>query len=62
MPTVTIDDKEYNMDDLPEGAKSQLVNLQVVQNEIKRLESQIAIYKTAANAYSAVLKKELPSE
>ena len=62
MPTVTIDNKEYNLDDLPEGAKNQLLNLQFVQNEIKRLESQISVFKTAANSYTTALKQELPSE
>ena len=59
MPNITIDGKEYNSDDLSQNAKEQLVSLQFVQAELKRLEAQLAVYRTAAVAYSASLKKEI---
>ena len=59
MATIKIDDKDYNLDDLNDSAKSQLMSLQFVQGEIKRLESQIAVFKTAGQAYSTALKNAL---
>ena len=59
MPNITIDGKEYNSDDLSQNAKEQLVSLQFVQSEIKRVEAQLAVFKTAAVAYSASLKQEI---
>ena len=59
MENITIDGKEYNLDDLSNTSKEQLASLQFAQNEIKRLEGQIAITKTAAAAYSTALKNEL---
>ena len=59
MPNITIDGKEYDLDDLNENAKMQLANLQFVQAEIKRLEANLAVYKTAASTYSNALKNEL---
>ncbi|WP_269603687.1 DUF6447 family protein [Prochlorococcus marinus] len=59
MPTITIDDKEYNLDDLSNQAKEQLASIQFVQGEIKKLEGQIAVYKTAYAAYTSALKSEI---
>jgi len=57
--TWTIDDKEYNIADLSEGAKSQIVNLQVVDQEIANLKQQLAIMQTARNAYGSALNTEI---
>ncbi len=59
MANITIDGKEYNSDDLSNNAKEQLVSLQFVQSEVKRLEAQLAVFKTAGAAYSSSLKKEI---
>ncbi len=59
MPTVTIDGKEYDTDQLSDGAKDQLGSLQFVQNEISKLNAQMAVYKTAASSYAAALKQKL---
>ena len=59
MAKITIDGKEYDLDDLSDNAKEQLASLQFVQNEIKRLEALMAISKTASVAYSSALKNEL---
>jgi len=59
MANVTIDGKEYNVDDLSDQAKEQLVSLQFTQGEIRRLESLLAVARTAGVAYSAQLKKEI---
>ena len=59
MANITIDGTDYNLDDLSEKAKEQLGSIQFVQNEIKKLEAQINIYKTAGASFTAALKQEL---
>ena len=59
MATVTIDGKEYDLNDLSENAKEQLASLQFVQNELKRLEGQIAVFKTAQLTYGKALGEEI---
>jgi len=59
MPNINIDGKEYSLDDMSDNAKNQLASLQFVQSEIRRLESQLAVNKTAASLYSNSLKNEL---
>ncbi len=59
MPTIKIDDQEYNTDDLSDKAKEQIVSLQFVQAELKRLEAQTAVFRTAASAYTSALKNEV---
>lgn len=59
--TITIDGKDYALDDLTEAAKSQLTNLRIVDQEIARLQQQQAIAQTARNAYAQALQVELPS-
>ncbi|WP_252107302.1 MULTISPECIES: DUF6447 family protein [unclassified Halomonas] len=60
--TVTIDGQEYNMADLSENARAQLVNLRVTDQEIQRLNQQLAIAQTARTAYANALKAELPEK
>lgn len=60
--TITINDKEYNLDDLSDAAKAQLVSLQVTDQEIIRLEQQLRIVQTARNAYAQALNAELPKD
>ena len=57
--TWTIDDKEYNIADLSENAKSQIVNIRVVDQEIASLKQQLAIMQTARNAYGSALNAEI---
>ena len=59
MATIKIDDVEYDSDNLSENAKAQVVSLQFVQAEINKLQSRIAVYQTAATAYTTALKSEL---
>ena len=60
--TITINDKEYNLDDLSDNAKAQLGSLQVTDQEIIRLEQQLRIVQTARNAYAQALNAELPKD
>ena len=62
MPKITIDEKEYETDDMSDEAKAQLQSLQFVDNEIAREQSKIAALQTARNAYAQALQKELESE
>ena len=59
MPNITIDGKDYNTDSLSDEAKKQLSNLQFTQSEIMRLQSQLALAKTAQAAYTNALKLEI---
>ena len=59
MATVTIDGKEYEFDSLSKEAKEQLTSLKFVQGEIQRSKAHLAVYQTAASAYSKALKDEL---
>ena len=45
--------------DLSDDAKNQLASLQFAQSEIQKLEGHLAIFKTAASAYSNSLKNLL---
>ena len=51
MPEIKINEKAYDIDTLSDNAKKQIVSLQFVQNEIQRLNAQLAAYKTAEIAY-----------
>ncbi|WP_299315935.1 DUF6447 family protein [uncultured Halomonas sp.] len=57
--TVTIDGQEYNLDQLSEKAQKQLVNLRITDEEIQRLNHQLAIAQTARFAYANALKQEI---
>ena len=59
MANITIDGKEYDIDDLSPSAKEQVASLQFANNEIQRLTAQLAVFKTAQIAYSTALKNEL---
>ena len=62
MPTITIDNIEYDLDTLSNEAKSQLQMLQITDQEIVRLNAQLAIAQTARNAYSRALQEALPPQ
>ncbi|MCG5495848.1 DUF6447 family protein [Ectothiorhodospira variabilis] len=57
---ITIDGKQYDVNDLSENAKSQIANLRVTDQEIQRLNQQLAIAQTARAAYARALEAELP--
>ena len=55
MPTIKINNQDYDTDTLPEAAKQQLQMLALTDAEIKRLQAQLAIAQTAKNAYARAL-------
>jgi len=60
--TITIDGTEYNLADLSENARNQVVNLRVTDAEIAKINQQLAIYQTARTAYANALSAELPAQ
>jgi hypothetical protein len=62
MATVTIDDIEYESDDLSEDARAQLLSLQFVNGEIQRLQAKLAAMQTASSAYNQALGNALKAE
>ena len=65
MPTIKINDKDYDTDTLSAEANAQLEMLLATESEIRRLNAQLAIAQTAKNAYIRALteavKPSLPS-
>lgn len=59
MPKITIDDIEYNTEDLSDNSKAQVASLQFLETQMAKLNSEIAVYQTARNAYMVALKAEL---
>ena len=61
MSTITIDNQEYDLDALSDDAKTQLQMLQFSDQELSRLNAQIAVVQTARMAYSKALMAALPA-
>lgn len=51
MPQLTIDNKTYDIDQLPDDAKAQISSLQFVEAELQRLNACIAVFQTARKGY-----------
>lgn len=59
MPTIQIDNIAYDLDSLSDDAKAQLQSIQFVDQELARLQAQMAAMQTARNAYVNALKLAL---
>ena len=59
MPTIKIDDRDYDLDQLSDEAKAQLASLQFVDSELQRLNAKAAVLQTARVAYSKALNEAL---
>ena len=59
---ITIDDKEYDEEQLSDEARAQIVSIRVADQEIAALEQKMAIAKTARNAYAKALTEELAED
>ena len=59
MTKITIDEKDYDVDDLSDEAKAQVVSLNFVDAELSRLQLKVAAMQTARNAYATALKSLL---
>ena len=56
---ITIDDVEYNLNDLSDNAKVQIANIQFVEAQIQQLNNEWAVADTARMGYANALKVEL---
>ena len=61
MTTITIDNKQYELDSLSVDAKAQLASIQFVDSELARLQAKAAALQTARLAYSKALQESLPA-
>ena len=61
MPTIKIDNVDYDTDTLSAEAKAQLASIQFCDQELARLKAQAAAYQTARMAYAKALKDKLPT-
>jgi hypothetical protein len=57
---VTINNHPYKFSDLSEEARKQFLSLRVTDQEIERLQNQLAMVQTARNAYAQALSRALP--
>ena len=62
MPKITVDNIEYNTEDLSENGKAQLASLQFLEVQMNKLKAEIAVYQTARSSYANALKAELDPE
>ena len=60
MSTITIDDIAYAEGDLSQEAKEELGSMQVCDQKIAALQTDLRITQTARNAYASALKSLLP--
>ena len=59
MTKITIDEKDYDVDDLSDEAKAQVVSLNFVDAQLNQLQLKAAAMQTARNAYATALKSLL---
>ena len=57
-PKITVDDIEYKLDEVSDGAKTQLLNIQFVDAQIQQLNNEWAVADTARIGYTNALKTE----
>lgn len=62
MPKITLDEVEYNSEDLSDNGKAQLASLQFIEAQMKRLRSEIAVFQTARTNYAAALRTEIDKD
>ena len=60
MSTITIDDIAYAEDALSNEAKEELGSMQICDQRIATLQTDLRITQTARNAYASALKSLLP--
>jgi hypothetical protein len=60
MTTIKIDNVDYDTANLSDEAKAQLVSIQFCDQELARLQAQVAAYQTARMAYAKALQAALP--
>ena len=61
-PTLTVDGKEYKINDLSKEATAELTSMRVAEQEMLQLQAKMAIATTARNAYRQALIGLLPKD
>ena len=61
MPTINIDNVDYDTETLSDKAKGLLASMQFCDKELARLQVQAAAYQTARMAYAKALNEALPT-
>lgn len=56
---ITIDNVDYDLNNLSENARAQIKNIQFVDAQIQQLNNEWAVSDTARMGYAKALKKEL---
>jgi len=59
MAKITIDGKEYELENLPKEAIDLINSINFVDNEIEKLSNQVKIYQVARTLYANKLKEIL---
>ncbi len=59
--TITIDGVEHDLESLSDAAKSHINSLQLADQKMAQLRTELAMMQTARNAYAEALKSELVS-
>ena len=59
MPKITVDEVEYNTEDLTETGKATLASLQFLDSQMQKMRNEMSIYRTAQISYIAALKAEI---
>ena len=57
--TVSIDGKDYVLDELSNEAREQIASLQFVEQQLQQLQNEWAVSDTARIGYSNAIKKEV---
>ena len=61
MPTIRLDDGEYDYEALTDASKKMIAELQKIEGRIKEKNNMVAILTKAKRAYIADLKQEMIS-
>tara|TARA_B100001093_G_scaffold514661_1_gene589212 strand:- start:1300 stop:1536 length:237 start_codon:yes stop_codon:yes gene_type:complete len=59
MPRVTVDDIEYNTEDLTETGRATLASLQFLESQMQQMRNEMSVYRVAQLSYIAALKVEI---
>ena len=62
MSNITIDGKEYDFDSLSKKAQSGLRSLQLIDQKLNSLKTDLVIYQAAAQGYGSALAGQLPEK
>ncbi len=62
MPTVTIEDKKYDMDTLSKEAQAQVKNVTYCDTRLQELSAEMALVRTARSSYLQALMQAIPKD